>query len=73
MGSCAAWGFYSELNSVTNTISFAAADSVVGWNTIGSSPEHSFMRYWQKAVDENTGFNFDEAENSRSKLTRFSR
>jgi hypothetical protein len=63
MGSCAAWGFYSDLNSVTSTISFAAADDSIGWNTINTDPSHSFMHYWQEAVDNNNNYDIDLAFN----------
>ncbi len=50
MGSCAAWGFWDNLYPVTNTISFAAADDDIDFNTIDTVPDTSFMKYYNDAM-----------------------
>jgi len=52
MGSCAAWGFWDNLYPVTNTISFAAADDDIDFNTIDTMPDSSFMKYYNDAMGQ---------------------
>ncbi len=48
IGSCSGYGFWNDLSADADTISFAAADTAIGFNTITAGPKFSFMYYWRE-------------------------